>query len=170
MKKIAVFFVMFLFIFGCNDPLQEIYEPEPELKKGKMVERTIKFQKATGIMQIVEEVESCTPDKLQMVISGGGNASHIGNFSVTNWICIDALLNPASAITGEIIAANGDKICTMVTKAPWVDEKGINYYYSVRTELCTGRFKDATGYIIMWGIIDYGTMTFDLKGEGKIKY
>ena len=168
MKKLCIFIIVLFGVFACDAPFNE--EPEMDLKSGKMVERTIKFQKANGVMEVVVNPDACTVTGLQIVITGGGNATFLGNFTVHNYLCIDADANPVSPIFGELTAANGDMIYTMVTDEPWVDEDGMHYLYVIREGMCTGRFEGATGYIDMYGIIDHETMTWDLKGEGLITF
>lgn len=58
----------------------------------------------------------------------------------------------------------------MVTRPPWMENGVIHYRYDLQPDLCAGRFKNTTGFITMYGDINYETMTWDLKGEGKIIY
>ena len=170
MKKILPLVLLgLLVVFSCSKS-DDLIEPDSELKSGKMVERTIKFVKCTGTMEVVESELCADFGGLQMLIEGSGNASHLGNISVKNTLCIDSEMNPVTAIQGELTVANGDKICTMVITPPWMENGMIHYRYDVQSELCTGRFENASGYIIMWGDIDYATMTWDLKGEGQVAY
>ncbi|QIA07758.1 hypothetical protein [Draconibacterium halophilum] len=168
MKKICIFLMVIFGVFACDAPFEE--QPEMDLKSGNRIERTIKFQKASGVMEVIQNMDACTATGLQMIISGGGNATFLGNFTVYNKLCIDGDGNPVSPIWGELTAANGDKIYTMVNTDPWVDEDGMHYLYKIREGMSTGRFEGATGYIDMYGIIDHINMTWDLKGEGMIKF
>ncbi len=170
MKKLMFLFLsLSIFFAGCdNDALVPDAMNDAALKSGKMVERTIKFIQCSGVMEVVQN-DACDNGML-LLVHGDGQASHIGHFTVINTTCVDENFNPVSPLIGEITAANGDKICTMVTKEPWMENGVIHYYYQIQPELCTGRFENATGYIIMWGDIDFIAMTWDLKGEGKITY
>lgn len=170
MKKIFPFLLSGLLIVISCSKSDDLLKTSSDLKSGKMVERTIKFVESTGTMDVVMNYDACPDFGLQMFIQGGGNASHIGKFTVVNTICLDTDLNPVSPIRGEITAANGDKIFTIVLQAPWMENEVIHYRYEILPELCTGRFEGATGFIIMWGDIDYTTMTWDLEGEGTIVY
>nr|WP_319509910.1 hypothetical protein [uncultured Draconibacterium sp.] len=168
MKKLCIFLIVLFGVFACDAPFEE--EPEMDLKSGKMVERNIKFQRASGVMEVVINPDACEDKGLQMIITGGGNATFLGNFTVYNYLCIDADANPVSPIFGELTAANGDMIYTWVITEPWIDEDGMHYLYEIREGMCTGRFEGATGYIDMYGVIDHETMTWDLKGEGLITF
>lgn len=168
MKNLCIFLVVLFGVFACDAPFED--ESEMDLKSGKMIERTIKFQKATGVMEIVVNPEACSPEGFQLVINGEGNATFLGKHTVYNSVCVDANLNPVSPIMGEITAANGDKIYTMVTTPPWVDEDGTHYLYDIIEGMCTGRFEGATGYLDIYGVIDFSTMTWDLQGTGKITF
>ncbi len=164
MKKIFSVFVLFLFVFGCSEALQEEMDQNPELKSGKMVERPFIIHSSTGTMGFLvsDECPDLGPGvPNRFVVNGSGNATHLGKFTVKNFMCLDG-----SPIQGELTAANGDKIFTMVTKEPWMEDGVIHYYYSILDG--TGRFEDAGGYVVMFGVIDYATMTFDLKGDGRI--
>ena len=95
-----------------------------------------------------------------LLVQGSGHASHLGAFTVINYLCYE---NPGIT-RGLLTAANGDQIHTMVTGPP-VD--GV-YNYAILGG--TGRFEEATGYIDMWGDIDLVAETFDLEGLGEITY
>lgn len=167
MKRTIILCGLILFVFGCNEPLQE--EPVPDLKSGKRVERTILFHRSVGTMEVVNS-DACQDYNLQMLILGEGNATFLGHYTVKNTCCLDDNMQAISPIMGELTAANGDMIYTMVMEAPWVEDGMPHYRYTLLPELCTGRFEGATGYIVMYGVIDYGNMVWDLKGEGKITF
>ncbi|MCY1722320.1 hypothetical protein OU798_18345 [Prolixibacteraceae bacterium Z1-6] len=168
MKNFCIFLVLLFGVFACDVPFEE--EHEMDLKSGTMVERTIKFQRASGTMEVIWNPDACSETELQMVIAGGGNATFLGNFTVLNTLCINEQGDPVSPILGELTAANGDMLYSIVTTPPW-EENGMVYYrYDIRSELCTGRFEGATGFIIMYGDIDHVAMTWDLKGIGRIMF
>jgi len=136
----------------------------------KQMTKTIKFFEATGPIEFDYTVGGCTPYPYETV-TGEGNASHIGHYTVLNTGCFDG-----SLISGKITAANGDEIHTYIAYAVNVD--GIWYFHYI-VNGGTGRFDCVSGYIDMYGTIDLvfegdpphpisGTWT--LEGEGVIVY
>ena len=103
---------------------------------------------------------------IKEVVSGEGNATHFGNFTVHLEGCIGGL------ISGYQIAANGDKIITQFLY-PGVDENGQFIVFGY--EGGTGRFENALGeiklYITLTPDPDYPWIAhFENYGEGWISY
>jgi hypothetical protein len=138
------------------------------------VTKTIVFQPSTGTFGVIANPGYCSDfnPPLQMVIEGGGIASHIGRYSVENLACVDMNGNFLSPVLGFITAANGDVIFTQMG-APYPDlDNAPNFFYpyTVIGGSTGGRFEDATGSITMYGVVDYVTGTWMLSGEGEITY
>ena len=121
----------------------------------KQMTKTIKFFEATGPIEFDYTVGGCTPYPYETV-TGEGNASHIGHYTVLNTGCFDG----TSVIYGVITAANGDEIQTYIAYDVYVD--GIWYFHYV-VYGGTGRFDGVCGYIDMYG-------TLDLVFEGDPPY
>jgi hypothetical protein len=168
MKSLCIVLVLLFGVFACDVPFEE--EQEMDLKSGQMVERTIKFHRASGTMNVELNAEACPETEHQMIITGGGNATFLGNFTVLNTVCVNLQGEAVSPILGELTAANGDMLYSIVTTPPWEENGMVYYLYNIRSELCTGRFEGATGFIIMYGVIDHVAMTWDLKGIGRITF
>jgi hypothetical protein len=138
------------------------------------VTKTIVFHPSAGTFGVVPNPGYC-PDfnpPLQMVIEGGGIATHIGRYSVENLACVDISGNFLSPVLGFITAANGDVIYTQLG-APYPDlENAPNFYYpyTIIGGSSGGRFEEASGSITMYGVIDYVAGTWTLSGEGEITY
>ncbi|WP_242117169.1 hypothetical protein [Aestuariivivens sediminicola] len=134
------------------------------MKSDNGVTKTIKFYDGTGPFGFDFNVGGCTPDPY-LTITGNGNASHIGYYTVENYGCYDGV----SPILGIITAANGDKIYTYVVSAVQNQDTGIwTYHYVVYDG--TGRFTDVYGDIYMHGNIDFDNWTWIMSGEGEITY
>ena len=107
-----------------------------------------------------------------MVIEGGGTATHIGQYQVENLACVTPAGEFLSPVLGYITAANGDVIHTqMGMPYPDLDNPPNFYYpYDIIGGSEGGRFENATGYINMYGIVDYIEGIWTLIGEGEITY
>jgi len=108
--------------------------------------------------------EECDPAPY-LTLSGDGNASHIGHYTVVNFGCYDG----ESLISGIITAANGDEIYTYVTSAELDPETDIWYYHYV-IDGGTGRFDGAYGEVDLFGTIDFESYEWTMEGEGTITY
>jgi hypothetical protein len=133
---------------------------------GEAVARPFKVR-ASGIMEIGPNPEVCGP-YFEVLISGNGVGTHLGNYSVTNTYCTDGV-DPVSPITGIATAANGDQIFVLVTDI-WDNEEDGDRYISYIITGGTGIFTDATGNYILHGLVDYEELVWDLEGEGTISY
>lgn len=139
-----------------------------------LVTKKIVFYPSSGTFGVVVNPGYC-PDldpPLQMVIAGGGNATHLGTYTVENLACVDVDGNFLSPILGFITAANGDVIYTQMG-APYPDldnPPNLYYPYVILGGSAGGRFDGATGSITMYGTVDYATGTWTLSGEGEITY
>lgn len=170
-KATTALFVVLMFVFSCT---KESVSPDLDagndvLKKAdaaKEVSKTLKIFESSGTMGPAPN-EKCDYG-VEFQIQGTGHATHLGAFTVQNRACMDPDGNLLEPLQGVMTAANGDKIYTYVPKPPYVDERGLVYYYTIYDG--TGRFKGAWGFIEIWGNIDYSTMTFDLQGLGEITY
>ena len=142
----------------------------------KQLSKTLKTIKASGPFQIVLPPNAACGDFFRLEITGNGNCSHLGLFSVENYVCFyfeGENIVPVSPWLGYITAANGkDKIETTLVYSWEVD--GVDYYlYDILGG--SGRFDGASGYIE-----NYGHSTFSpdnqlignwfLEGEGVIVY
>ena len=139
-----------------------------------VVTKKIVFYPSTGTFGVVPNPGYCSDfnPPLQMVIAGGGNATHIGKYTVENLACVDVDGNFLSPVLGFITAANGDVIYTELGE-PYPDlanPPNLFYPYTIIGGSSGGRFDGAEGYITMYGIVDYVTGTWMLSGEGEITY
>ncbi len=138
------------------------------------VEKDLVFKYSRGEFGIVPNPGGCGDysPPLQLVIEGGGIATHIGKFTVLNNACVGVDGTFLTPVYGFITAANGDVIYTVVTDSyPDMDNPPNVYYeYLIIGGSIGGRFEGATGHITMYGITDEETGLFDLVGWGKITY
>jgi len=170
-KATSALFVILLFVFSCT---KESVTPESDsgddyLKGAKLVTKTLKIHESKGIVldpPVPCEICDMCESPSMLLVQGTGHATHLGAFTVVNYFCLSEF--PPIVLRGMLTAANGDKIHTMVTKEPYVDERGLVYYYSILDG--NGRFEGAKGHIEMWGLIDYDLGIFDLQGLGEIIY
>lgn len=133
-------------------------------KSGKAVTKSIKFFEITGTFEFDFTVDGCSPSPY-LIISGEGNASHFGHYTVVNHGCYDG----ESPIFGTISAANGDEIHTYVASAVQDEYTGVwNYHYVVYEG--TGKFDGVYGDIYLLGPIDFENWTWTMSGEGEITY
>lgn len=142
----------------------------------KQLTNTLKTIKASGPFEIqFPSPDYCDGVYFRLYISGSGNCSHLGLFTVENYVCFyfeGENIVPVGQWLGYLTAANGDEIHTELIYSWEVD--GLDYYlYDILDG--TGRFEGASGYIE-----NYGATTFDpdnpfigswnLEGEGTIVY
>ena len=149
-----------------NYEFKEVAKSEKS-ENAETVTKTIKFHSSSGTFELVYPSTEC-PDEVQVLITGDGNATHLGHFTVKNTYCSDFSQNPTSPIKGLLTAANGDTINTMVVGIDYNPEVGFIYDYTVLGG--SGRFEGVTGYITMYGVIDEINFFWSLKGEGQITY
>jgi hypothetical protein len=140
---------------------------------GNAVTKKIVFHPSSGTFGVIPNLDACGDfPHLQMFIEGGGTATHLGAYSVVNLACVDESGAFLSPVLGFITAANGDVIHTqMGIPYPDLDNPPNFYYpYTIIGGSEGGRFESATGYVMMYGIVDYETATWNLIGEGEITY
>ena len=177
MKKSIIFLFAFCIVaFACSKDESILQEDlsDSALLKSKVKTKTIKFHRASGTMEMIyDEANPCYP-LLQLKITGGGNASHLGLFTVENKVCfymVEGNFISVGQWEGKLTAANGDQLNTEMVKGPYfMNNDGLAYYdYEVHSG--TGRFETVTGgTLVMWGITDMDTMTWKLEGEGTIEF
>ena len=119
----------------------------------------------------------CTPSQANIEMKGGGwiggNASHTGmvNLNESHWTMINCSFDPATyqlttLAEGKITAASKDYYLyqvTMVTQLPGGDFTG-----EVIINDGTGKFKGATGTLMIKGVVDHVTGIITFTGEGTI--
>lgn len=126
--------------------------------------KVIKFFEAEGPFEFDYTVVGCSPAPF-LTVSGSGNATHLGLYTIINQGCYDG----SSLILGTITAANNDEIQTYIESAYQDVNSGIWYYHYVIYN-GTGRFEGATGDINMYGTLDFVNFVWNLQGEGTITY
>ena len=125
------------------------------------VTKKLKIKRASGTMTQVD-LKPCD-NILDPFVEGTGIASHLGKFSIENYMCLDG---EKVRIRGVMTAANGDKIFTYVSAPPWVQD-GLTYYqYTIYGG--SGRFQGITGEIVVYGT--FGPTSWSLSGEGYFTY
>lgn len=130
----------------------------------KSITKVLKFFEAEGPFEFDYNVVGCSPAPYLMV-SGSGNATHLGLYTNINQGCYDG----NSLILGVITAANGDEIHTYIESAYQDVATGLWYYHYVIYN-GTDKYEGATGYIDMVGTLDFVNFTWNLQGDGAITY
>ncbi len=129
---------VFLFSFSCSQE-SDMYASEnleaikASANNGKKVKRPWKIRSA-GTFEFDPSV-SCGEGLTPLKITGGGEASHVGNYQVELEWCF----GNTPSITGILTAANGD---TILFYAETFNEDGSITY---RVDNGTGRFNQAGG-------------------------
>ncbi len=184
MKKYLFLLIGAIFLAtSCTDDNllnENDFSTNPMEKSGKAVTKTIKFQKSSGPFEVIFNDENpCFQyyGAPQMYITGGGNASHMGKFTVVNTFCF-YMEGEAIIVLGDwlgfLTAANGDEIYTQVVDPlnDWYIIDGISYMeYTVIGG--TGRFEGASGEVLMYGTFAFTSETegvWELEGGGSITY
>lgn len=182
--NIAFISILMLTSVGCsNDGIinKDLNEQNTELKlenyvftgltpaamksnHNKAITKVIKFFEAEGSFEFDYTVVGCSPAPF-LTVSGSGNATHLGLYTIINQGCYDG----SSLILGTITAANNDEIQTYIESAYQDVNSGIWYYHYVIYN-GTGRFEGATGAINMYGTLDFEDFVWNLQGEGTITY
>ena len=171
MKKYMFSILAILVLFaGCSKDDAVVPDDEATYKNG-VTQKIVTFNKSSGIMEVIPCTDCATG--YQLYISGSGNATHLGNFTVINTVCFDlATFETVGDHLGFIFAANGDEIHTQMVNGPYFPEgpDGPAYYdYTVLEG--AGRFADVTGGDwVMYGMADLANMTWELQGGGPIYF
>jgi hypothetical protein len=139
--------------------------PTPsKFENGKEVTRTFKIHRSIGEVQTLYPSDECNPNA-QVIMTGAGNATFVGNFNVLIKYCVDINQTPTSLITADMTAANGDIIYTLMIGSEYKDAVFYSYYTIIGG---TGKFTGAYGDITLYGLFD-GTH-FDVEGGGSITF
>ena len=145
----------------------------------KQMTKTMKTIKASGPFAMFlpgHPSNDCDEGICQVYVSGSGNTSHLGKFTVENFGCYDVFggTGQVGEWLGYITAANGDMIHTELIYS-WEADGYDWYLYDILGG--TGRFEGASGYIENYGNTDYFNPDnpfeggeWDLEGEGIIVY
>jgi hypothetical protein len=174
-KTTTALFVILLFVFSCtkesvSPDLDSGYDVLKKAEAAKKVTKTLKFHESSGILLYFadppvpcEICDICEYGSM-LLVQGTGHATHLGAFTVINYLCYEDL----KTTRGILTAANGDHLFTMVIGTSIDEDLGLIYHYAILEG--DGRFEGATGWIDMWGDIDDIAGTFDLEGEGEVTY
>jgi hypothetical protein len=134
----------------------------------KQLTNTLKTIKSSGSFEVLYPSNECG-DYIQLHIFGSGNCSHLGKFTVENFVCFyfyEGMIVPVGDWLGYITAANGkDEIHTQLIYS-WVENGQEYYLYDIIDG--EGKFEDASGYLEMYGITDFINSSWYLEGEGII--
>ncbi len=126
--------------------------------------RNIKIHRSIGVVQTVYPSDECSPFA-QVIMTGAGNATFVGNFNVLIKYCVDINQTPTSLITSDLTAANGDIIRSLMIGSEYKDAVFYTYYTIIGG---TGRFTGAYGDITLYGLFDGNH--FDVEGGGSITF
>jgi hypothetical protein len=147
--------------------------PDAKKPNGKAVTKTIIFHNSSGYGSVIVNPEECGDfsPPLQLIIDGGGTATHLGLYTVINKVCIDIDGNFLSPVLGFMTAANGDEIHSIMGN-PYPDmDNPPNVYFPYTIIGGTGRFDGASGHIDMYGIAKLEPpFDWHLTGIGEITY
>lgn len=187
--QIALFLVFLVAAMACDkatSSYEETLDPEllyspffnytytgdlpenPSYLKGATLTKTIKFQETSGIMEF--SLGDCAP-YFNVRLTGEGQASLMGRYSILNTFCSDGV-GPVSLIYGFLTAANGDEIHTMVIEAGVAEDNELYESYYIYTVLGgTGRFENiVSGEMLIYANADFGTLTWNCVGEGTLVF
>jgi hypothetical protein len=174
-KQLLTILVLVAIAFSCSKDEAVAPDDEAVYKKG-VTEKIITFKQSSGTIEVIP-CEVCETG-YQLRTPGSGIATHLGNFTVLNEVCIDIIsFDPFEFVQegdwlGYITAANGDELHTKMINGPYFPEglEGPAYYdYIVLGG--TGRFADVTGGDwVIYGTADLVNMTWELKGGGPIYF
>lgn len=187
--QIVLFLVLLIAAMGCDKAASSHEEiPDPQLLfspffnytftadmpenqnnlKSATVTKTIKFWEVSGTFEFQEG--DCAP-YYNARLTGEGQSSLMGHYSVLNTFCTDGV-NPVSQIYGFLTAANGDEIHTMVTEAgPTVDNEKYESYYIYTVLEGTGRFENiVSGEMVLYVNASFETLTWTCEGEGTLVF
>lgn len=163
-----------LYSYTAPADVMESLPAESAHENGMDVTRHLVFHPTTGIFYVTES-DDCADFGVshQTIVEGGGIATHIGQYSVLNYVCISDPADPVSfagPFLGIITSANGDEIHTMVIgmEPDMKNPPNATIHYLVMGG--TGRFIGATGFVDMYGFLDFTEGTWSLSGTGEITY
>lgn len=169
-KQLLYISALLVLAFGCSKDDAVTPDDEAAYKNG-VTEKIITFKQSSGIMEVIPCADCATG--YQLYISGSGNATHLGNFTVINTVCFDvATFEAVGDHLGFIYAANGDELHTKIVYGPYFPEGPDGpLYYDYEVLMGTGRFADVTGGDwVMYGTVDLMNMTWELQGGGPIYF
>ena len=160
-KRIAPLLVLALLMFSCSS--DGIDDNQQIDAKSNSKERPFKVRGSGDFA--VEAPTECAP-LVQIGLQGGGNGTHIGNFSVALTWCTD--FAGTESITGVVTAANGDELNIYLTGSD--AEAGYGDY---AIDGGTGRFAEASGAFRLFTTTVFtgeGVGTYSNYGSGYIVY
>lgn len=121
---------------------------------------------------------ACGADRIDVQVEGNGQATHVGQYTITRHHCFNPALATFEEGTFELTAANGDKIfgtySGFVAGVVEVDEQGNPLVIIINAAQVitggTGRFADATGQGDLYSEFNLITHQGDFTTEGWISY
>lgn len=145
------------------------------LAQDNTVERPFRM---TSSASVLNEAPSADCPFLDVNVGGTGNATHMGQVTVSRNHCFSPAHDPAFYDgTWEVIAANGDKIWGTYegNGVPIAfDDQGNPILLQITAPFTidggTGRFQGASGSGITRGTLDMRTHAGDFVSEGNITY
>ncbi len=175
-KQLLTILVLVAVAFGCSKDEAVSPDDEAVYKKG-VTEKIITFKQSSGTLEVIFDCPECETG-YQLRTPGSGIATHLGNFTVLNTVCIDIIsfepfeFVPVGDWLGFIYAANGDELHTQMVNGPYINEDNPGFiYYDYEVLGGTGRFEDVTGgYLVTYGTADFVNLTWELQGSGPIYF
>jgi hypothetical protein len=169
--------ILVLALLVCSCSKDDAVKPDDEaVYKNGVTEKIITFKQSSGTIEVIP-CEDCATG-WQLRTPGSGIATHLGNFTLLNTVCIEITsfepfeFIPVGDWLGFITAANGHELHTQMVNGPYFPEgpEGPEYYdYSVLDG--TGRFADVTGGDwVIYGSTDVVNFTWDVQGGGPIYF
>jgi len=137
------------------------------------VTKQFKINNASGALEFSYSPENvCYPYFAQNRNYGTGTASHFGKITLESSYCVNQQGGFASAWTGTITTANGDVIYFKNDDPASTSTLDENWNAHVEYNIVggTGKYKGATGFFYMNGIVNIPEQYWNVAGAGTINY
>lgn len=170
-NAIAALILVFASCSNDNDFQTENIANDSLILKSAEIEQ-FKINKASGVLEFNYSPENvCYPYFVQNHNYGTGTASHLGKITLESAYCANDQGEFESAWSGTISTANGDVIYFENEDPPKTCTLDENWNAHVEYNIVggTGKFKGATGFFYMNGIVNIPGKFWNVDGAGTIR-
>jgi len=144
------------------------YQKSLHVDHGNAVTRTLKLRSSGDITLDFSPANECEASEVRVNVTGEGNATFLGLFTVNISYCSYDGFNSDYIIYGHQTAANGDIVYGVLVGAgvdPELGEYQDWVFYDG-----TGRFEGAYGEITLYIVFDYENSTWTNHGVGTLTF
>ena len=186
MKNLLFLLLGALFIFSCQPTTDELASPSSKLEPRSNQPRPFNATLSAAInFEAGVPPTACSGDLPGLALLDyrvSGQATHLGNLGVSSNLHHEscnvngAELELTTSVSGQLVAANGDKIYytadDVIEVLNFVLENGLPGVITGNWTITggTGKFEDASGSFAINGLVDFSTLSLTFTANGTIIY